>query len=128
MNIHRRDRAKLRESMEESALSLGVIPSKNTAAAGSHEDEKSGNKTPPKGPRTMSAEDKTEFGPDRIGPRTSARPRAPSREIPSESQIILLILRYTSTAQRLLGSSTRRLLYLYYFCYFTYSMSILLRM
>ncbi|XP_039173824.1 transcriptional regulator SUPERMAN-like [Eucalyptus grandis] len=59
MNIHRRDRAKLRESMEESALSLGVIPSKNTAAAGSHEDEKSGNKTPPKGPRTMSAEDKT---------------------------------------------------------------------
>ncbi|KAF8029301.1 hypothetical protein BT93_E1858 [Corymbia citriodora subsp. variegata] len=57
MNIHRRDRAKLRESMEESALSLGVVPSKNAAATESHEDEKSGNRTPPKGPRTMSVED-----------------------------------------------------------------------
>ncbi|KAI6698320.1 hypothetical protein NL676_018439 [Syzygium grande] len=59
MNIHRRDRAKLRESMEESALSLGVIPSKNAVPAENHNDEKSSNKSPPKGPRTTSIENKT---------------------------------------------------------------------
>ncbi|XP_030516576.1 transcriptional regulator TAC1-like [Rhodamnia argentea] len=58
MNIHRRDRAKLRESMEESTLSLAVVPSKNPAAAENHEDERSSNKTPLKGPRTVCPEDK----------------------------------------------------------------------
>ncbi|KAI3443042.1 uncharacterized protein J3R85_000398 [Psidium guajava] len=58
MNIHRRDRAKLRESMEEGTLSLAVMPGKNPASPENHEGKRSGNKTLLTGPCTASAEDK----------------------------------------------------------------------